>query len=186
MIALTPGVPSWELSRAKGERQISGWWLSWHGWRSPPTPTIEHHNNIRHLFLGGGLLLEEALSLTLDRKWGMHCSLAQNKHFPIPQKWSIYALFSSTVRAVQPAAWRNINKYRQWEGSRWDAEIEPADFWTVFNEWSFTILKQNCSLIFVSIDSQETPLSSPLVCLLKISTQGHKRVPFLIILAKAN
>jgi hypothetical protein len=90
------------------------------------------------------------------------------------------------MRAIQPAARGNINKYSRWEGSRWDEEIEPADFWTVFNEKSFIIRKQNCFLIFVSIDSQETPLPSFLVSLPKASTEGNKRILFLIILAIAD
>lgn len=110
----------------------------------------------------------------------------QNKRVPVQQKWSLSVLFPSTPRAIQHAAWGNINKYSQWEGARWGKEMEPAAFWTVFNERSFIMPTQNCSLIFVSIRSQVTLLPSLLGSPWKTCIEGHKRVPFLIILAKTN
>lgn len=59
-------------------------------------------------------------------------------------------------------------------------DMEQADFWTAFNEWNFIILKQNCSLIFVSTNSPGTPLSSLLDSLpIKDLHRGAQKGPFL-------
>lgn len=161
MIDLTHGVLSWELSRAKAERQISRLMalLTLAPLPTPPSPPKQPLSLSLWFCFVFLLLLVRSFVSDSGQEASKRTVLPPKRNiFPVPQKWSIYALFSSTGRAIQHAAWGNINKYSQWEGNRWDEEIEPADFWTVFNEWSFIILKQNCSLIFVNIRRQKTPL----------------------------